>query len=54
MRVGKATGSRECAPDDKLRVPTIQHTTWLDGGHGAKSAFAHPCISAIAYGGLVP
>src|SRR5439155_17446852 len=22
-RVGKATGSRECAPDDKLRVPTI-------------------------------
>jgi hypothetical protein len=21
--VGKATGSRECAPDDKLRVPTI-------------------------------
>src|ERR1700682_325016 len=22
-RVGKATGSHECAPDDKLRVPTI-------------------------------
>jgi hypothetical protein len=22
-RVGKATGSRECAPDDRLRVPTI-------------------------------
>ena len=22
-RVGKANGSRECAPDDKLRVPTI-------------------------------
>jgi hypothetical protein len=21
-RVGKANGSRECAPDDKLRVPT--------------------------------
>jgi len=21
--VGKAIGSRECAPDDKLRVPTI-------------------------------
>jgi hypothetical protein len=21
--VGKANGSRECAPDDKLRVPTI-------------------------------
>src|SRR6266536_1358809 len=21
-RVGKATGSRECAPDDRLRVPT--------------------------------
>src|SRR6266852_4591456 len=45
MRVGKANGSRECAPDDKLRVPTIQHTTWLDGGHGAKSAFAHPTRS---------
>ena len=23
-RVGKATGSRECAPDDRLRVPTIR------------------------------
>ena len=23
LRVGKANGSRECAPDDKLRVPTI-------------------------------
>jgi hypothetical protein len=22
MRVGKANGSRECAPDDRLRVPT--------------------------------
>ena len=22
-RVGKANGSRECAPDDKLRVPTL-------------------------------
>src|SRR4051812_30169949 len=22
-RVGKATGSRECAPDDRLRVPTM-------------------------------
>ena len=22
-RVGKTTGSRECAPDDKLRVPTM-------------------------------
>jgi len=22
-RVGKATGSRECAPDGRLRVPTI-------------------------------
>ena len=33
-RVGKATGSRECAPDDRLRVPTIEVAT-LDGGHGA-------------------
>jgi len=23
-KVGKANGSRECAPDDRLRVPTIQ------------------------------
>jgi hypothetical protein len=42
--VGKANGSRECAPDDKLRVPTIQRNVLpvLNGGHGAKSAFAHP------------
>jgi len=26
-RVGKATGSRACAPDDKLRVPPIQRKT---------------------------
>jgi hypothetical protein len=26
-RVGKANGSRECAPDDKLRVPTIVRPT---------------------------
>src|ERR1700730_19002866 len=26
-RVGKANGSRECAPDDKLRVPTIKTAT---------------------------
>src|ERR1700682_3498602 len=30
-RVGKATGSRECAPDDRLRVPTMPR----DGEHGA-------------------
>jgi len=24
--VGKANGSRECAPDDRLRVPTVQST----------------------------
>jgi hypothetical protein len=35
-RVGKANGSRECAPDDKLRVPTIQREH-LDGGHGASA-----------------
>ncbi len=32
-RVGKANGSRECAPDDKLRVPT----TACNGGHGASA-----------------
>ncbi len=29
--VGKATGSRECAPDDKLRVPTKTRTNELVG-----------------------
>jgi hypothetical protein len=36
-RVGKANGSRERAPDDKLRVPTIKTAT----GHGARAP-AHP------------
>ncbi len=38
-RVGKANGSRECAPDDRLRVPTIASNTGsLDhGGHGASA-----------------
>jgi hypothetical protein len=26
-RVGKANGSRECAPDDRLRVPTFTNAT---------------------------
>src|SRR6185369_15744849 len=26
----------------------------IDGGHGAKSAFAHPCISGKHYSGIVP
>jgi hypothetical protein len=51
--VGKANGSRERAPDDKLRVPTIFNMR-KNGGHGAKSAFAHPCISAKDYTGIVP
>jgi len=38
--VGKATGSRECARDDRLRVPTIASDV-PDSGHGAKRAFAH-------------
>ena len=33
--MGKATGSRECAPDDRLRVPTILDIRMLDGGHAA-------------------
>jgi len=37
-RVGKATGARECAPDGKLRVPTIADNKSIDGGHGAKGA----------------
>ena len=33
-RVGKANGSRERAPDDRLRVPTITNDAF-NGGHGA-------------------
>jgi hypothetical protein len=34
-RVGEATGSRECAPDDRLRVPTSRFGK--SGGHGASA-----------------
>jgi len=48
--MGKANGSREYAPDDKLRVPTIQdNDLQIDGGHGAKSAFAHPTHRCSGY-----
>ena len=33
-RVGKANGSRERAPDDRLRVPTTSRVR-TNGGHGA-------------------
>ena len=40
--MGKATGSRERAPDDRLRVPTIQ-TNNSDGWWARrKRAFSHP------------
>jgi hypothetical protein len=38
--VGKANGSRECAPDDELRVPTTINASadvFLCGGHGARA-----------------
>jgi hypothetical protein len=35
--VGKANGSRECAPDDRLRVPTITNNGARSGGHGASA-----------------
>ena len=39
---GKATGSRERAPDDRLRVPTIVCETLVVGtAHGR---FAHPTL----------
>ena len=45
--MGKANGSRQCAPDDRLRVPTTHDEGFvMDGGHGAKSAFAHPTAAA--------
>jgi len=34
--MGKANGSRECAPDDKLRVPT-NFGIRENGGHGASA-----------------
>jgi uncharacterized protein YjlB len=42
--VGKATGSRECAPDDRLRVPTIACGVLMVG----TLRFAHPTISTIS------
>jgi len=36
-RVGKANGSRKCAPDDRLRVPTVRNAVGT-----ARRAFAHP------------
>ena len=43
--MGKANGSRERAPDDRLRVPT----NIANGGHGARAPPAHPTITyAIA------
>jgi hypothetical protein len=41
-RVGKANGSRECAPDDRLRVPTIQDEAVDRWWARRKRAFAHP------------
>src|SRR6266436_9923665 len=44
-RVGKANGSRECAPDDRLRVPTNQFKRTMDRWARRKCAFAHPAAS---------
>ena len=54
MRVGKATGSRECAPDDRLRVPTNYETAGCDGGHGAMRLcppyeFYEFCAASLAF-----
>src|ERR1700730_18004361 len=44
----KPTGRREAPPDDRLRVPTISATPFVRrGGHGAKSAFAHPTPASL-------
>src|SRR5712672_479605 len=45
-REGKANGTRECAPEDRLRVPAFTVTMTKHGWHGAKWAFAHPTISS--------
>jgi hypothetical protein len=39
-RVGKANGSRECAADDRLRVPTIKSEREMVGT--SLRSFAHP------------
>ena len=44
-RVGKANGSRERAPDDKLRVPTISMNAVDRWWAQRKRAFAHPTNS---------
>jgi hypothetical protein len=48
-RVGKANGSRKCAPDDRLRVPTVRNAVGT-----ARCAFAHPhmgpCESRLSNG----
>jgi len=48
-RVGKANGSRECAPDDRLRVPTIQNAAADRWWARRKRAFAHPTNPALRY-----
>jgi hypothetical protein len=40
-RVGKANGSRECAPDDRLRVPTGNMVGT------AQRTFAHPSVTGL-------
>jgi hypothetical protein len=52
--VGKANGSRECAPDDRLRVPTIDANEF--GEMVGTLRFAHPTnhptkMSAANYAG---
>jgi hypothetical protein len=44
--VGKANGSRECAPDDRLRVPTILFVAEMVGT--AQCAFAHSTAPSYA------
>jgi hypothetical protein len=46
--VGKANGSRECAPDDKLSVPTILTVIRASWWARRKRAFAHPTSSSLA------
>src|SRR3954447_26827485 len=46
----KPTGRAKCAPDDKLRVPTISHGARNIGGHGARAPLPTLRSSAVLAG----
>ena len=47
--MGKATGSRERAPDDRLRVPTIVCETLVVGTAKGRLCPPYPALSAVEF-----